>query len=52
MKIIKRGKPKKKEKKKTCHECKTVFLYKESDINVDRDGIYVICPVCKAFIAV
>ncbi len=52
MKIIKKGNlPEKKEIKETCHKCKTVFTYTTRDIQPDsRDGNYVICPVCKAFI--
>lgn len=34
----------------TCHKCKTVFLYSKSDVNVDREGRYINCPVCKKFI--
>lgn len=53
MKIIKMGNQTPKEKVKTCHNCKTVFSFTNQDINPDqRDGDYVICPVCKTFINV
>lgn len=52
MKIIKEGKQVEKEIKKTCHKCKTKFAYTQSDTKTDRDGKYVNCPSCKAFIAV
>lgn len=52
MKIIKKVKPVEKETKKTCYKCKTKFAYTKSDIKADRDGDYVECPSCKAFIAV
>lgn len=53
MKIIKEGKIKIKETKKTCSNCKTKFSFTNEDIKPDtRDGDYVNCPKCKAFIAV
>ncbi len=53
MKIIERNEPEEKETKKTCYKCKSKFSYVPSDIQYDfRDGDYVICPVCKAFISV
>lgn len=52
MKIIKEGKIKATEKKKSCYKCKTKFSYEPNDINSDRDGRYVVCPKCNAFIAV
>ena len=52
MKIIKEGEVKSKETKKTCSKCKTKFSFTSDDINPDwRDGDYVICPKCGAFIA-
>lgn len=52
MKIIKEGKVKPKETKKTCSKCKTKFSFVKEDIKPDsRDGDYVICPKCGAFIA-
>lgn len=41
-----------KETNKSCYKCLTKFAYLSSDIEVDRDGRYVRCPHCKAFIAV
>lgn len=52
MKIIKKGKIKIREKKKTCYECRTKFSYTSMDVEIDRDGNYIKCPICKAFIAV
>ncbi len=52
MKIIKRGKIKSKEHPKKCSRCNTEFTYIQSDIHSDRDGNYVMCPACPAFIAV
>lgn len=52
MKIIKEGKKEPKETKKTCSGCKTKFSFTNEDIKGDwRDGDYVICPTCGAFIA-
>lgn len=53
MRIIKKGKlPEIKEKREVCHKCKTVFTYLPNDVKPDtRDGSYVVCPVCKAFIS-
>lgn len=52
MKIIKQGELKPKETKKTCSKCKTKFSFTSADIKPDfRDGDYVICPTCGAFIA-
>lgn len=52
MKVLKRGKVKEKVYHKTCHNCKSKLEYKDSDIECDRDGDYIICPVCKKFIAI
>ena len=50
--IIKKKELKIKEIKKTCYKCKTKFSYNDSDVESDRDGRYVKCPSCGAFIAV
>ena len=57
MKIIKLGKKAKQKmmpKKHTCDACYTEFEYDSSDVNMDRDGRYVICPnpTCRVFIQV
>ena len=52
MRIIKEGNITPKETKKTCFKCKTKFTFFESEIECDREGRYVKCPICKAFIAV
>lgn len=52
MKIIKEGKIKPKSNKKTCYKCDSELEYEFADINSDKDGKYIICPICKNFIAV
>lgn len=52
MKIIKKGEIKEKEVKETCYKCKSKFIYTPSDVEMDnRDGDYVKCPCCGAFIS-
>lgn len=53
MKLIEKGKiPKNPEIKKTCYNCKTKFSYNSKDVNYDqREGNYVVCPVCKKYIS-
>lgn len=52
MKIIKRGTP---EQEwiygVACLKCSSVLEYDKSDIHSDRDGSYIICPVCGKFIS-
>jgi predicted Zn finger-like uncharacterized protein len=51
MKILKQGQVPNPTWIRTCSNCKTQFEYDRSDINSDqRDGDYVKCPCCKAFI--
>lgn len=51
MRIIKLGSNKEKETITTCYKCKTKFAYKRCDVKSDaRDGNYVNCPECQAFI--
>ena len=52
MKILKRGKVKNEHPKMTCAYCDTVFEYLKTDIALDRDGRYVVCPVCGKFLTV
>jgi len=66
MKILKRGKVKNEHPKMTCAYCDTifeylkmtcaycdtVFEYLKTDIDFDRDGRYVVCPVCGKFLNV
>lgn len=52
MRIIKRGEEDKKETEITCHRCKTIFAYVTRDTKADRDGYYVECPLCDAFVAI
>lgn len=53
MRIIKEGKKPLTEKEKTCHRCGCVFAYEKRDIHSDqRDGDWVYCPTCKAYIGV
>ena len=35
---------------KSCSKCGTVFSYQKEDIQVGREGSYVICPHCCSFI--
>lgn len=35
-----------------CYKCKTSFTFEPSDIEMDRDGRYVICPSCNVFLAI
>lgn len=51
MRIIKVGNNKPKEIKKKCSKCKTDFAYESSDVKIDRDGYYVNCPSCNAFLS-
>ncbi len=52
MRIIEKIEPVEKETKEKCGKCKTRFAYTQSDIKPDfRDGNYVVCPSCGAFIA-
>ena len=50
MRIIKEGSLKEIEYRHTCHECRTVFAATIKDTNTDRDGQYVVCPLCGAFV--
>ncbi len=52
MKIIKRGKVKEKIREKVCWKCDSKLEYKPKDVKCDRDGRYIVCPVCKHFIGV
>ena len=52
MKILKRGKVKNEHPKMICAYCDTVFEYLKTDIYWDRDGRYVVCPVCDKFLTV
>lgn len=52
MRIIQEGKiPDNIEQELSCKRCNTIFTVTNSDIQSDfRDGDYVICPTCHAFI--
>jgi DNA-directed RNA polymerase subunit RPC12/RpoP len=32
-----------------CYKCKTSFTFEPIDVEMDRDGRYVICPSCNTF---
>jgi len=49
MKILKKGKKLHQIFEETCTSCETVYEYGKSDIQYDREGSYVICPVCGHF---
>lgn len=51
MKILKHGEVKEVTYTVTCHSCNSILEYNSNDIHSDRDGNYIICPVCKKFIA-
>lgn len=36
-----------------CSNCECEFIYNKSEINSDRDSIYIVCPneTCKSFIS-
>lgn len=53
MRIIKEGKFPPDERKQKCSDCGCVFMYERADIHCDqRDGDFVICPTCGAYINV
>ena len=51
MKVIKKGKVKN-TKEKVCWKCNSELEYEQKDVKSDRDGNYIVCPVCGQFIAV
>ncbi len=51
MKILKEGEVKPKVQRKTCFNCKSILEFPNEDIQQDRDGSYIICPVCQTIIA-
>jgi len=52
MKIIKKGSVANIAKQITCKSCNSELEYIPHDVKSDRDGLYVICPICKKFLAV
>lgn len=57
MEIIKLGKTKQeldklKAKEKSCFKCESVLSYTSDDVKQDRDGYFIICANCGAYIAV
>lgn len=52
MKIIEEKQNVEKVIKKTCHKCKSKLAYLPSDVKTDRDGKYIECPCCLAYIGV
>ena len=50
MKIIKIGNVEPSTRRKICYYCSSEFEYDTTDIKYDRDGDYVICPVCDKFL--
>lgn len=50
MRIIKNGRLKRQEWVFKCEDCGCKFIADENDCNADRDGDYVECPTCGAFI--
>lgn len=52
MRVIEQKQNVEKEVKKTCYKCKSKLAYKQSDVKIDRDGKYIECPSCFAYIGV
>ncbi|GAA0883277.1 hypothetical protein GCM10009120_18740 [Sphingobacterium siyangense subsp. cladoniae] len=52
MKILKRGVVSNPSKKINCDGCTSELEYTAKDIQFDRDGSYIVCPVCKKFLGV
>lgn len=50
MKVIKQGQKVEKTRKVTCYGCKSKLEYTSNDVQSDRDGKYIVCPVCGKFI--
>lgn len=40
------------EKEIACCQCGCIFTYSSEDTSCDRDGRYVVCPDCNAFLAI
>ena len=51
MKIIKKGKIPKPEYEEVCGTCNTDFTYVSKELEHDKEGSYIKCPLCKGFIA-
>lgn len=52
MKVINEGqKPDEKPRKIKCQRCKSTLEFTNNDIQYDRDGSYVVCPVCNQFMS-
>lgn len=47
MKIIKRGSIEDNPKTAKCPNCGSILEYTSKDFQIDRDGRYIECPVCK-----
>lgn len=52
MKIIKKGNLESDVKKITCWKCNSELEYGPNDVETDRDGEYITCPVCNRLIAI
>lgn len=50
IKIIKVGEIENKDIIRICYKCKTKFSYNINDVKPNRDGMYVSCPHCTAFL--
>ncbi len=46
MKILKRGNADEFTRNITCGYCYSELEYTRPDIRRDRDGVYIVCPVC------
>lgn len=52
MEIIKKGKTTSKDYKLVCRNCGCTVWFDRSDIKIDLDGEYIVCPSCGDLTAV
>ena len=50
MKILKKGVVPSHKQKINCNNCKSELEFKQDDVRHDRDGSYIVCPVCNKFL--
>lgn len=50
MKILKKGIIPSTAKKIICNNCSSELEFNQNDVKHDRDGSYVVCPVCNKFL--
>lgn len=52
MKILKKGVIPSNPKKIKCNNCSSELEFKQIDVRHDREGSYVVCPVCNKFLGI